>query len=199
MPDYAPAWPQDMLLADAPSADVEVDDDELALAAHSDPQTFAVLYRRFVRPVYRYCYVRLGNREAAEDATSTAFLKAFSAIGSYQRGHFAAWLFRIAHNAIVDLQRQTHPQAALDEATELADLAPSPEEAALIVGADENVRSLMAHLTDDRRIVLELHLAGWTDPQAAAIIGKSAMAVKMLRRRALSQLRELLTAQDNHE
>ncbi len=199
MPSWSNAWASDLPLADVSRQDVDRENDELAAAARADPQAFALLYGRFVRPVYRYCYVRLGNSEAAEDATSVAFLKAFASINSYHGGQFAAWLFRIAHNTVVDMQRQQRPSAALEAATEVADSAPTPEDAALIGGSDAAVGEMLAQLTAERRSVLELHLAGWTDPQAAAILGKSAVAVKMLRRRALAQLRRLIVAQGEHE
>lgn len=199
MPAWSNAWASDVPLADLSAKDVDKENDELAAASRTDPQAFALLYGRFVRPIYRYCYVRLGNCEAAEDATSAVFLKAFARISSYHGGQFAAWLFRIAHNAVVDMQRQQRPADVLDDAAEVADTAPTPEDAALIGGSDEAVREILAGLTAERRNVLELHLAGWSDPQAAAILGKSAVAVKMLRRRALSQLRELITSRQSHE
>jgi RNA polymerase sigma factor (sigma-70 family) len=199
MSSWLNAWASDLPLADVPHQDVDRENDELAAAARADPQAFALLYARFVRPIYRYCYVRLGNSEAAEDATSAAFLKAFASISSYHGGQFAAWLFRIAHNTVVDMQRQQRPTTALEAAAEVMDAAPTPEAAALISGSDAAVGEMLAQLSAERRSVLELHLAGWSDPQAAVILGKSAVAVKMLRRRALAQLRGLIVAQQEHE
>ena len=53
----------------------ESDDAVLAARAAGDPAAFAPLYARYVRPIYRYCYRRLGTHEAAEDATSQVFAK----------------------------------------------------------------------------------------------------------------------------
>ncbi len=52
----------------------EMDDATLVAAARSDRQQFSAIYDRYVTPIYRYCYVRLGSREEAEDATSVAEL-----------------------------------------------------------------------------------------------------------------------------
>ncbi len=183
---WSQAWPNEATLADAPT-EVEADDDELAARARTERQSFALLYQRYVAPIYRYCYLRLGQREAAEDATANVFLKALTNISSYHGGQFSAWLFRIAHNTVVDAQRRRHPQQPLDEVSAIADRAPGPEDIAL-----DRDFSILAELNDERRAVLELHLAGCTDLQAAAILGKTASAVKMLRRRALSQLRQTI-------
>ena len=88
------------------------DDDALVAAAREDPAEFAVLYRRYVDAVYRYCHRRLGNREAAEDATSLVFTKAIDALPRYRAGGFRAWLFAIAHNTIANELRGSTSQAA---------------------------------------------------------------------------------------
>lgn len=49
----------------------ELGDEQLAARAQHDPVAFAPLYRRHVRPIYAFCFQRLGTRELAEDATST--------------------------------------------------------------------------------------------------------------------------------
>ena len=54
--------------------------------------------------VFRYCSRRLFNRHAAEDVTSTVFLKVLRKLGSFEgnsRG-FRNWLYSIATNAIND-------------------------------------------------------------------------------------------------
>src|SRR5579883_2407674 len=79
----------------------------LVEAAKQDSHAFALLYDRYVERVYRYCYRRLGSHADAEDTTSQTFHRALEAIASYEvRGApFEAWLFRIAHNLVVDRSR----------------------------------------------------------------------------------------------
>jgi RNA polymerase sigma-70 factor, ECF subfamily len=81
------------------------DDEVLVAAARLDPRAFDAVYDRYVGPVYRYCHVRLGRREAAEDATSAVFLKALAGLDGYRPGNFPAWLFRIAANVVTDARR----------------------------------------------------------------------------------------------
>src|SRR5262245_37720478 len=81
------------------------DESLLVALAQQDRQAFAPLYDHYVGPIYRYCYQRLGRREAAEDATSLVFVKALNALPTYRGGAFGGWLFAIAHNTVMDTLR----------------------------------------------------------------------------------------------
>ena len=90
------------------------DDNALAAAAQANRQAFASLYERYVAAIFRYCYHRLGDREAAEDATSLTFTKALDALPRYRpSGSFRSWLFAIAHNTVTDDVRRRRPVASL--------------------------------------------------------------------------------------
>lgn len=84
--------------------------------ARSDPEAFGVLYDRHLPRVYRYVYARCGNHTEAEDLTAQTFHRALERFETYEwRGlPFAAWLFRIAHNLIVDRARRGPGSASLD-------------------------------------------------------------------------------------
>ena len=90
-------------------APVGEDDAALVARAKADPRAFAPLYRRYVDPVYRYCYRRLGNREAAEDATSLVFARALAVLPKCRDETFRSWLFAIAHNVIANDLRDQRP------------------------------------------------------------------------------------------
>jgi DNA-directed RNA polymerase specialized sigma24 family protein len=58
-----------------------VNDEEAIIArARHDPAAFAPIYRHYVRPIYAFCYQRLGDRELAEGATSQVFVNALAAL-----------------------------------------------------------------------------------------------------------------------
>ena len=174
---HAPAWP---------------DDAALVIAAQAHPGAFAPLYDRYVGPVYSYCYTRLGGWELAEDATSEVFAKALAALPRYRDQTFAAWLFRIAHNVVVDAHRRRRPTEPLATAEAAPDPAQSPEEVAVSRAECAALRAALARLPDDQRTVVECQLAGWSGQQTADALGRSVDAVKMLRFRAHTRLRALL-------
>jgi len=162
----------------------------LAAAARHDVRAFAPLYERYAARVYRYCYLRLGHRQEAEDATSLTFVRALAALPGYRGGSFAGWLFAIAHNVTVNSARRP-PEQPLDTAFHLADGAASPEDRLLAAETVRRLRALLLRLSDDQRRVLELRLAGLTGPEIAAALGRSVGAVRVLQFRALARLRAL--------
>src|SRR5687767_1035297 len=91
-------------------------DEELLIVLRSleDPRAFAPLYERYLDPVYRHCYRRLGSKEATEDVTGEIFRKALASLHQFGGGSFKAWLFRIADNALNDLARARRPLDSLD-------------------------------------------------------------------------------------
>jgi RNA polymerase sigma-70 factor (ECF subfamily) len=179
---------QGAVTADAPLTENEIDRAIVARARH-DPRAFAPLYDRYLDPIYRYCYRRLGNREAAEDATSAIFARALAALPSYRDGSFRAWLFVIAHNIVIDTHRRRRPEQPLADAYEPVDREPTPEEAALASDARQSLWVLLEVLPADQRRVLELRLAGLTGAEIAQVLNRSVAAVKMLQLRAMTRLR----------
>lgn len=179
------------------AADGEVPDTILAAAARLDRRAFTPLYERYVAAIYRYCYYRLGSREAAEDATSQVFTRALTAISRFQteRGSFRSWLFVIAHNTVVDAHRQ---QRAATSLTWIDPPSPAsgPEQDAIATQEREELTTLMAGIPTAQRQVLELRLSGLTSPEVATVLGISPTAVRSLQFRAVAALRAQLAPPD---
>ncbi len=170
-----------------------VDDADLVARAQADRQAFAALYRRYLDPIHRYCYRRLGSREAAEDATSLVFTKALVSLPTYRAGSFRSWLFSIAYHVITDDLRARRVVAELNAATEVPDREPMPEEALMAAESHSSVVQLLDHLSPGQRRVVELRLAGLTGREVAEVLGCSLPAVKIAQVRAYSRLRDLVT------
>lgn len=174
--------------------DKDADDAELAARAVLDRAVFGVLYDRYAPAVYRYCYRRLGERTAAEDATSGTFLRAMESLPAYRGGSFRAWLFAIAHSVVVNGTRR-RGERAWEETFDVVDPGASPEEWAIAADDRRQVVALLASLPEDQRRVIELRLAGLSGNEIAESIGKSVAAVKMLQHRAMQRFRRTVAAQ----
>ncbi len=165
-------------------------------ARAGDAQAFADLYESHLNQVFRYFYYRLGNREDAEDLTEQTFLKAWQAIGSYDyRGApFAAWIFRIAHNLLVDYRRRPSPTEGLDDETEVADLAAGPEEVAAQRLEAQELGQALRQLSDVEQSVVALRfIHGLEHRTVARMVGKSEVATRSIQSRALSRLGRILS------
>lgn len=183
-------------------------DAERALAAQAcrgDRRAFAELYNQYIDKIYRYVYYRVGQSSDAEDITSQTFLKAWDAIGDYEwRDHpFGAWLFRIAHNLVVDYHRARRDVVSLDDATPQLESKASrdnlrPEGVLATMLASDRIRRALSRLTEEQQQVLILRFfEGLSTGETALLMGKRRGAIRGLQFRALAALRELLERQQD--
>jgi RNA polymerase sigma-70 factor (ECF subfamily) len=165
---------------------------ELVAAAQRDRTAFAPLYDRYARPIYRYCYRRLGSHEAAEDATSQTFVKALHGLGRYKDGSFRGWLFTIADRVVTDVHRKHRPQIEIESALDVESLESGPEDAFISAETRLSVQEMIERLTPEQQRIVALRLAGLTGPEIAAIVGREPQAVKSMQFRAYARLRRFL-------
>ena len=164
-----------------------------ATRAAAEPAAFAELYDRYLPRVYRYAYRRLGSHSDAEDLAAQTFQRALEAIGRYEeRGlPFGAWLFRIAHNLIVDRRRLRRGDLPLDGVLhDPADGDPPPD--ALVVAHEEATTAWDAVATLpplQRRAVALRFGQDLSHAEVGQRIGRSEAATKQLVYRAMLTLR----------
>jgi len=164
----------------------ELDERLLVQAAQANPARFVDLYERYFHRVYAYVIRRTRSREEAEDITSIVFERALVNLPKFEwRGApFAAWLFRIAANAITDRQqaaaRQERESAVVADAFESDDI----ERRAMLF-------QLVERLPEAQRQVIELRFIEQRSiREIAATLDRSEGAVKQLQLRALVNLRK---------
>jgi RNA polymerase sigma-70 factor (ECF subfamily) len=177
------------------TASDDASDAELAARALHNPEAFTALYRVYALDVYRYCYRRLRNREAAEDATSQTFLDAYRGLRRLGDKPFRPWLFAIAHNVVVDVHRNRRPLFPLDGLTAREHSDPSPETIALDWEYQDAVQQLLRQLPKRDREVVELRLSGLTGGEIAQTLNCSPEAVRAAHYRAMQRMRALVTAE----
>ena len=159
-------------------------------AKGGDSQAFGALYDRFQPEILRYLTHRTRDPEAAEDLTQQVFLKAWQAIPRFeQRGvPFKAWLYRMAHNQMVDHFRTRKPTTELGD-FDLPDEA--DQESALLTGEmNEALQRALARLSEDHRQVLTLRfLMEKSAREIGEVMGRKEVTVRGLQMRALQALR----------
>lgn len=168
-------------------------DEELALAARSDPAAFGILYERHRLAVFRYLRTRTANEDDAADLTAVAFEKALIAMPRYRPagGGFLAWVLRIARNAAIDAGRRA---TTVPLAEDLADVrvARTPEAALLATEARAALVAAVSRLPEIQREAIALRYAArLTAKEIAAVIGKREAATQKLLTRALATIREM--------
>jgi len=173
----------------------DVDEKVLIEAAQRDRRRFADLYQMHFDRVYACIARRVATRPDAEDLTAEVFQQALANLGRFEwRGvPFAAWLYRIAANAVID---HHHRLARIEARTsEPGDSAPGDEHAGAerLAALYRAVRELPA----DQRRVVEMRFAEERRiAEIARVLGRSEGAVKQLQFRALETLRARLGQHD---
>ena len=170
----------------------------VARAVEGDADAFGELYLMYRGQILRYIRRRVGDPTEAEDLMGRVFLKAWQAMPRYQqRGRpFAGWLFRLAHNQVVDHLRTKR------ETVELPEQHPSmvehgPEEYAHRRALYDEVADALQDLTpDQRRLIVLKFLEGLDNRTIAALMGKGEGAVRALQMRSLAALRRAMAARE---
>jgi len=165
------------------------------LASESREERLAALFDSCYPRLARYAYARTGDRTDAEDIASEVFMRALESLDSYQeRGlPMEAWLFRIAHNLVVDRLRRSNRFERVDDDYEEQGDSPDPAHVAEERILMRDVRAAMACLTPQQRDVVTLRFfAGLDSTEVAEVLHKSRGSVREMQRAALEKLRSLL-------
>jgi len=168
----------------APSTDA--DERLLIEAAQRDPAQFADLYTRNFHAVYAYVARRTASREEAEDLTSEVFHQALANLQRFEwRGApFAAWLIRIAANAIADRWRSRSREGG-DPLTD----EPSGESMSGIESRATLYRLVDSLPADQRRVIVMRFAEQKSIREIAQELQRTEGAIKQLQFRALEKLR----------
>ena len=170
---------------------------ELVTRAQQGDQTaFASLYEQYSPLVYRFLRRRLdGADEVVEDLTEDVFVKVYEKLDRYvERGlPFTAWLYRIAHNHLVDYLR-TLPRMSATSLDNVGEIVERSATAAFSQVIDQqSLEPALARLTPEQRQAVELRfIEGMSVAETASTMGRSDEAVKKLQARALANLRRFL-------
>jgi RNA polymerase sigma-70 factor (ECF subfamily) len=166
----------------------------LVEAAQKDPARFAELYEINFERVYAFVARRVGDRDAAEDLTSEVFHKALANLRRFEwRGApFAAWLLRIAANAIADRAQRAGRELAVDDPPEVGVDATADVG---LEGVEHRARlfRLVDRLpADQQRVVVMRFAEEKSIREIAEALGRTEGAVKQLQFRGLENLRAQL-------
>jgi RNA polymerase sigma-70 factor (ECF subfamily) len=141
------------------------DEREWVARAARDPAAFARLYTHYFPRLYAYARYRVDTEQEAEEVVAETFLKVVEALDRFRWRHarsFAAWLFRIAHNVLIDGARRTQRvySEPLADLPHLVSRDILPDEAAVRAEEFAHLRRLLATLSPRRQEVITLRFFG---------------------------------------
>ncbi len=171
----------------------------IARVALGDRQAFHALYRATSAKLFAVTLRILNNRHEAEDALQEVYVKVWNRASSFAPGGYSpmAWLVSIARNQSIDLIRQRRGgHVDVEEAFDLADTAPLPEEMAVQKSQSHVIARCLATLEADRaNAVRGAYLDGHSYEELAERYQVPLNTMRTWLRRSLMKLKECLEAQ----
>jgi RNA polymerase sigma factor (sigma-70 family) len=173
-------------------------------ALHAGRRQFLALVSELRPELHRYCARMTGSIADGEDVVQDTLARAYVALSELDElPPLRAWLFRIAHNRALDLQRRydrrmRHP---LDVAElELAEPGPDPEDAAAREHAISAAVSQFVELPPvQRSTVILKDVLDHSLEEIAALLQRSVPAVKAALHRGRTRLQALRDLRERHE
>jgi len=165
-------------------------------AKMGDTASFAMLYDCFVDPIYRYVFFRV-KKDDALDLTENIFLKVWENIRSYRsaegRGTFSSWIYRIAHNTVVDHYRLQKEYAELDANVADEKRQNDPVQVTEQNLGRETLKKAVSKLKKAyQQIILLKYINELENHEIARIMKRSEGSIRILKFRALRALRDVL-------
>ena len=164
-------------------------------AKQRDQVALTQLYEENFDRIYRYIVLKIGDRTEAEDMTQQVFLNAIQSISSYKwKGMpFSSWLYRIAHNQVVDHLRKKSKRITVPLDESLPARADDPGHTAEQKIEIEEIIDATRGLTPAQQEVISLRFGGELSvAEVARAMGRSEGAVKALQHSAIAALRKAL-------
>jgi RNA polymerase sigma-70 factor, ECF subfamily len=174
---------------------VQSEESLIRRAQQCDQVALTQLYEENFDRIYRYIVLKIGDRTEAEDMTQQVFLNAIQSISSYSwKGMpFSSWLYRIAHNQIVDHLRKKSRRITVPLDDSMPIQADDPRRTAEQKLEIEEVLAASKSLTKAQREVISLRFGGELSiAECAKSMGKSEGAIKALQHSAIAALRKSL-------
>jgi len=165
-------------------------------AQEGDQDAFARIYDYFIDQIYRYVYYRVQS-EDVEDIVETVFLKVWENLKQYkpQQKSFSAWVFRIAHNLIIDHYRASKDKSYEELSSDLPDLDREHHPIKMTQNRFDNevLKKAMLKLKKQYHdIILYKFINDFSNKEIAEILGKSEGSLRILQFRALKALKKEL-------
>lgn len=174
-------------------------EDLLRRARELDLQALAEIYDSYSTGLYGYALRLTGDPNTAEDCVAETFARTLKALheGKGPQKQIRAYLYRIAHNWVIDLYRRS-PQEflSLEDRPDLSNPIRVEDQVDRHILAGQLRAALFELTPDQRQVIMLVFIEGWRKSEVAAALGKPVGAVKSLQHRAINALRRNLGITD---
>lgn len=161
------------------------------LAKGGDAKAFSLLYQKYYTDLYRFAFCLMKSSHAAEDAVSSAVLKAYENLGKLRKNDsFKSWIFQITANECHSQLKKTSVYLEDSSYTE-----PCAAEEGYLT---PELKEMLASLSEEERLVITLSVfTGYNSREIAALLHKKEGTIRSMKSRSLTKLREYIKSTEN--
>lgn len=170
----------------------------LKKAQKGDHDAFSALYKRYLPQIYRFIFLKTGERELSEDLASQVFLQAWRNIRRFKirKNPFSSWLYQIARNLVIDFYRANRSIYSLDGKT-VIESYDGTEDKIDRDGQREILNKVIKELPEIQQTVVILRfIEELSDAEISKIIKKREGTVRVIQHRAIQTLKEKINGRD---
>lgn len=166
-------------------------------AASGDSEAFGELYSTYLDRIYIYVFHQVKDKTTAEDITEDVFIKGWNSIKSCKGREqtFLPWLFRIAHNHIIDIYRRKQKELSLETAVEIETVADISDDT-LAVEKKQEQQQLLKEIAglppNQRQVIILKFIEGLDNREIGQVMNKKEGAIRVMQMRALATLRQTI-------
>ncbi|KKU15693.1 hypothetical protein A3I34_01755 [Candidatus Jorgensenbacteria bacterium RIFCSPLOWO2_02_FULL_45_12] len=168
-------------------------------AQRGESEAFGVLYDAYLPKIYRFIYLKVTSKADAEDITHHVFMNSWENIGSFrfQGFPFSSWLYRIAHNAVIDFYRTRKNTVDIESVieTEAADIPIDGDVLDTRYEAEKVHTALKTLKPDEQSVVIMKFINELSNAEVSVALEKSEGAIRVIQHRALKNLKKQLEQQ----
>jgi len=170
-------------------------------AKNRDPEAFGLLYDQYLPAIYRFILLKISDKVTTEDLAHQVFLNAWQNIENYktQGFPFSSWLYRIAHNAVIDYYRTEKKHFNLESVEEMA--ASNNLEGKIDQEFElKLIKTAIKELSSEHQsIIIMKFVEGLTNKEIAVALGKSEGSIKVAQHRSLKIIKKIIDGKYNRK
>lgn len=172
--------------------------DLIEKAKKGDSQAFSFIYEKCFTPIYRYLYIRMKNKEEAEDLTQVIFIKILKSVSKYRNLGKNPWayFFSITRNALTDHWRKKKNVITAEPVENFINLRDEKKDSLDLFEESERaelIKKAIGKLDESHReIIILKFINGLSNKEIAKLLNKNEDAVRQSQCRALRKLKEHL-------
>lgn len=156
-------------------------------------QEFEKAYDTWSEPIFRHCFFRLRNREAAKELTQDTFMRTWDYLRKGQSiDNIKAFLYKVANNLIINESQRKRPAASLEKLFDDTGFEPEAKEGTFEILERKEILEKLEELEPNYRDAIFMRYVDELPvKEIARMLGETESNISVKIHRGLKKLKEI--------